>query len=162
MVWVENCWVPFRQDLVSVFLWLTLVWALRPHCSLGWAPSLRTGSVAKGPVFCLVSALHWTGADDLPQILTENLHVLVRASLLTQDKFRCSSKVLVSFPVHRGRVLYSTEGGNSFKRPWLSPCSAARQEGTNGGITSFKNLTLKHKVLAKRGRQGSYCGKTTG
>jgi len=49
-----NCRVPLEPDLVSVFLWLTLVWALCPRGSLavvpGWAPSLRTGSVAKGLV----------------------------------------------------------------------------------------------------------------
>ena len=117
------------------------------------------GSVAKGRVFCLVFALNWGRS---PQILTEDLCAFGRALLLTQDKFRCYSKCVFPSPCTDKGFFFSLEGGNGFKCPWLSPHSVPRKEGTEGGVTAFKNLTSKHKVSARKGRQGRYRGKTAG
>lgn len=111
---------------------------------------------------CFGWFLHWIGADNLPQIPTEDLCGFGWASFLTWDKFRCYSKRVFPSPCTDEGFFCSPEGGNSFKRPWLSPRSMLRKEGTEGGVTAFKNLTSKHKVLARRGRQGSYRGKTAG
>jgi len=47
-------------------------------------------------------------------------------------------------------------------REWLPPPNVPGKEGTEGGVTAFRNLTSEHKVWARRGRQGGDSGKTAG